>query len=103
MSGIDQELRSVCNPFNMWSDAGRAGCIRTRKSVSGVSLPTAKAKELLPKIVIVSLPLASPWETVEVWDEPNMLTLSTTGFKSVQQRMSFRLKKEGASECWRMR
>ena len=27
--------QSTCNPFNMWSDADHAGCIRTRKSVSG--------------------------------------------------------------------
>ena len=51
--------QSACNPFNMWSDADHAGCIRTRKSVSGGVLiankccltHTAKVKELSPSAV----------------------------------------------------
>ena len=34
--------QSTCNPFNMWSDADHAGCIRTPKSVSGGVLKANK-------------------------------------------------------------
>ena len=95
MSGIDQELtqlfpnQSTCNPFNMWSDADHAGCIRTRKMSGGVlmankcCLTTYWGPFPSKEVINGRFRWHRHGETVEVWDEPNMLTLT---YHWVQER-----------------